>query len=48
MDDMNSDLEEDEEEDAFDPTWNRALAETLYQDTRANLNSFFTAPGEHS
>lgn len=41
LDEINSELEEDEEEDHFDPNWNRAMAESLYQDTRANLNSFF-------
>ena len=38
---MNSDLEEEEEDDAFDPDWNRAMAESLYTDTKNNLNLFY-------
>lgn len=37
---MNSELEE-EEIDAPDPDWNRAMAEQLYSNTKHNLNLFY-------
>ena len=42
----NSDLDEEEEEDYINPDWNRAMAETLYSETRLNLNQFYGPPPE--
>ena len=37
---MNSDLEEEEEDDV-NPDWNRAMAESLYTETKQNLNLIY-------